>query len=187
MILGATTMTMTTAKIINAASHRWPAAKIGERLQVNKGEGYIWLAYDDGAGIYVDHSVMVPHLSHLELHHWVGEVETLMDKVFDRMGAQGEVARQPGMSLIEAYRLVTSYIAANTDPDHPLHSEETEHLRDGEYEGRMMRALSLIEEEAPEDAPGLVNWFAKHAPGILSYDDKGNWIGAVANENGWTA
>jgi hypothetical protein len=29
--------------------------------------------------------------------------------------------------------------------------------------------------------------FMERFPGIVNYDSKGNWIGNVSNENGWTA
>ena len=47
--------------------------------------------------------------------------------------------------------------------------------------------------EAVEDNPTCplaekaLRWFLKDYPGIPNYDARGNWIGAVAYENGWTA
>ena len=29
--------------------------------------------------------------------------------------------------------------------------------------------------------------FLKANPGIVNYDERGNWVGSVAHENGWTA
>lgn len=47
--------------------------------------------------------------------------------------------------------------------------------------------------EAVEDNPTCpivkkaLRWFLEDHPGIVNYDSRGNWIGPVANENGWTA
>jgi len=38
-----------------------------------------------------------------------------------------------------------------------------------------------------EIAEGELDNFMERFPGIVNYDSKGNWIGNVSNENGWTA
>lgn len=49
--------------------------------------------------------------------------------------------------------------------------------------GELAQAYDII---ADRDAY-LAEAMVEAAPGIVNYDYRGNWIGAVAGENGWTA
>jgi hypothetical protein len=41
--------------------------------------------------------------------------------------------------------------------------------------------------DATDEDERFLEEFLREYPGIVNYDSRGNWIGSVANENGWTA
>lgn len=53
--------------------------------------------------------------------------------------------------------------------------------------GMCIRALHVLEDDKAADFSELVHAVYDKVPGLLNYDEEGNWIGPVANENGWTA
>jgi hypothetical protein len=78
--------------------------------------------------------------------------------------------------------------------NHPLHdqfiayAEERSLLRDlvAQYE-LLLDAVESADLAQAEIAEGELDEFLSRFPGIPNYDSKGNWIGSVSNENGWTA
>jgi hypothetical protein len=48
------------------------------------------------------------------------------------------------------------------------------------------RLLEAVEVGAP-DADDALDLFLERHPGVPSYDNRGNYVGSVSNENGWTA
>lgn len=52
-----------------------------------------------------------------------------------------------------------------------------------ERPGRCITALHLLEDAGRED---IVNAVYHVVPGLLFFDENGNWIGPVPNENGLT-
>jgi len=46
--------------------------------------------------------------------------------------------------------------------------------------------LEAVEASASARNVKALKDFLKKYPGIRNYDDRGNWIGFVSNENGWT-
>lgn len=53
--------------------------------------------------------------------------------------------------------------------------------------GMCVRALHTLEADGVENFDELIHAVYDKVPGLSNYDDRGNWIGSVANENGWTA
>ena len=41
--------------------------------------------------------------------------------------------------------------------------------------------------DATDEDERFLEEFLREYPGVMNYDSCGNWIGYVANENGWTA
>lgn len=60
------------------------------------------------------------------------------------------------------------------------------HYRPGEYESSIVRACHVLEDEGTGFDMACVEHLVATAPGLFNYDVYGNWIGTVANENGWT-
>lgn len=52
-----------------------------ERIELIKGDGYYWFAFDNEREIYETHSVYVNRLNDLTLETWLYEAEVLMKKV----------------------------------------------------------------------------------------------------------
>lgn len=74
------------------------------------------------------------------------------------------------MNILEANAIVRSlYNGADLDPKVAV------------------KALHVLELEGGEAGRDIAEAAFDHYPGLLNYDEKGNWIGNVANENGWTA
>jgi len=55
------------------------------------------------------------------------------------------------------------------------------------YCGRVSSAASTLMDSDKPRLQKLGEWIYETAPGLWDYDEKGNFIGAVANEDGWTA
>jgi hypothetical protein len=51
----------------------------------------------------------------------------------------------------------------------------------------VLHALHVLELEGGDKEFGICKTAYRQFPHLLDYDEKGNWIGNVANENGWTA
>jgi len=41
--------------------------------------------------------------------------------------------------------------------------------------------------DATDEDDRFLEEFLQEYPGVVNYDSRGNWIGSIANENGWTA
>jgi hypothetical protein len=48
-------------------------------------------------------------------------------------------------------------------------------------------ALRVLELEGGDEGADFAETIYTARPGLLNYDEKGNYVGNVANENGWTA
>jgi len=83
------------------------------------------------------------------------------------------------MTTITALKTARETVRAFIDADDP----EAE----GITTRRIMRALTRLDSDGSEDDQALVIRAFRNAPGLTNYDADGNWIGPVANENGWTA
>jgi hypothetical protein len=74
------------------------------------------------------------------------------------------------MNISEANRIVRSlYAGADIEPKFAV------------------QALHVLERECGDAGADIADAAFTAYPGLLNYDEKGNWIGNVANENGWTA
>jgi hypothetical protein len=72
------------------------------------------------------------------------------------------------MNITEATKTITHLLAgADVEP-----KDAVKALRVWELEGGLIDVVDAAYDRFP---------------GLLNYDEKGNWIGNVANENGWTA
>ena len=78
---------------------------------------------------------------------------------------------------LNAAREIAADIMADLDDDDPLWAKP----------GRIIEALNVLDEEGTEFDQKIVQKIFDKVPGLLNYDEAGNWIGSVANENGWTA
>lgn len=52
--------------------------------------------------------------------------------------------------------------------------------------GACVRAYDLLA-EGEHARPELADALLEQMPGLFNYDERGNWVGNVSNENGWTA
>jgi hypothetical protein len=83
------------------------------------------------------------------------------------------------MTLDEARKRIREYYNSQ--------EADTSHLSAGEIAAPYVHACEVLEDEGDEFDRACVRHLVAEAPSIFDWDAKGNWVGPVANENGWTA
>lgn len=80
------------------------------------------------------------------------------------------------MNTHEAFNLAHAFIRANGSG-----------VLDSDY-GRIVQAYNLLaDSDDPDESETAAMLFSAYRYVIENHDEKGNYCGAVANENGWTA
>jgi len=83
-------------------------------------------------------------------------------------------------TLIEARNLVTEYLK------HANHSIPSSFASIRAFCINMVNACEILETEGDDGDQSIVETMVNVAPFVFNFDIHGNWVGSVANENGFT-
>jgi hypothetical protein len=75
--------------------------------------------------------------------------------------------------------------------NHPLHDQFVAYAEERSLLRELVAQYNILmdnyELQPDNHSKKALKDFLQRFPGIPNYDEKGNWIGSVRNENGWTA
>ncbi len=136
------------------------------------------LAYDLGAELEVCEDVdrALEYCADRQDQMDTGQLRTFDEA---RMDAH-EDAQEEVSDLEVARKLVIDYF----DPDRA--GDDTSHISEGEFAAPLVKAYNDLMESSNVVDVAIAEKLQREAPSLFDYDEKGNWIGEVKNENGIT-